>query len=75
MLIVNNGRIEFEMSHLEENRILDYKGILDRYSKIDCTLFYHVVSSPECGYEKNFGQGRIPKEFAAMSAVVHTLFL
>lgn len=68
MLVVNNGRVEFEMAHLEENKITEYKGILERYAKVDCTLFYHVVSSPECGYEAKFGKGRIPADFATMQA-------
>lgn len=68
MLIVNNGRIEFEISHLEEEKMTTYNKILDRYSNRASTLFYHVVSSPDCSYEEKFGKGRVPEEHRKMPA-------
>ena len=45
-----------------------FEGVIERYQSLSITLFHHVVSSPDCRYERKFGQGRVPDYVLRMSA-------
>lgn len=69
MLTINEkGGIQLSISHLLEDPPSDFAGILNRYKDRAISLFHHVVSSPECAYEKRFGLGRVPGGILAMTA-------
>ncbi len=50
------------VSHLIEKEMETFDEIIKRYDNLDIILFYHIVSSPNCRYEKYCGDGRIPDE-------------
>lgn len=62
-----DGQIIYENLHLGEEKIETYSGILNRLDKLDSNLFYNIVSSPQCRYEKNYGENRVRSEFREMS--------
>lgn len=68
MISILNGRLVFEGSHLLEDPIKDFDGIVARYRNFDVNLMLHVVSDPTCRYESRFGRGRIPPEIAGLDA-------
>jgi hypothetical protein len=62
-----NGSIQVAIGHLLEKPPETWEGIIERYSKLEITLFHHIVSAPDCRYEKKFGRGRVPDEVLALS--------
>ena len=56
------GNIQMSVSHLVEREMETFDEIIERYNKLDITLFYPIVSSPNCRYERRFGEGRIPND-------------
>ena len=64
--ITPNGSIQVEIRHLLDDVPTTWEGIIERYSKLNITLFHHLVSSPECRYEKLNGKGRVPDSVLAM---------
>lgn len=68
LTVTANGAIQFTISHLLEDVPTDLDGVIQRYKVLDPTLFHHVVSSPDCGYERKCGVGRVPPEFLVMDA-------
>ena len=67
LTVASNGSIEVAIRHLLENVPETFEGIVERYSKLDITLFHHIVSSPECRYERKFGRGRVPDSVRALN--------
>jgi len=65
--IALNGSIEVTIDHLMDDRPTTFEGVVDRYRKLDITLFHHIVSSPDCRYERKYGQGRVPDTVRTMS--------
>lgn len=63
------GSIEFSISHLLEEAPSTFEEVIKRYENLKITLFHHVVSSPDCRYERKFGSGRVPESVRRMSAV------
>lgn len=69
VLTVNDkGAIQLSISHLLEEAPADMPSVIERYKGLKVTLFHHVVSSPECGYERRFGKGRVPDAVLKLSA-------
>jgi hypothetical protein len=69
MLTVDSrGRPQLAVAHLFEMSPMQIDEIIERYTKLDGTLFHHIISSPSCRYEKGFGCGRVPTNIAVMSA-------
>lgn len=66
MIEIRNGNIEYSIGHLLHDKIETYPEIIDRLDKLETQLFYNIISSPECRYEKKFGE-RIKSEFKTMS--------
>ena len=56
MIEIRNGNIEYSIGHLVQDKIETYPEIIDRLDKLDTQLFYNIISSPECRYEKKFGE-------------------
>lgn len=69
MLQIRNGYVEYDTSHLVSDEILTYEQTIERLDKIEPKLFYNIVSSPDCRYEKYSGFGRIKSEFKEMNAL------
>ena len=69
MLTINDkGSIDLSISHLLEEVPITFKKMIERYQSLKITLFHHVVSSPDCRYERKFGQGRVPDSVLGMAA-------
>lgn len=62
------GRPQLNATHLFGDVPKTYQEVIDRYSGFEGRLFHHIVSSPQCNYEKRFGKGRIPVATAHLSA-------
>jgi len=68
MLIIRNGNIEYDISHLTSNKMTDYEEIIERYKNMSTRLFYNIVSAPNCKYENRLGTERINSEFKNMTS-------
>jgi hypothetical protein len=69
MLIINQkDQIEFNIDLLQSKTPTSMKETMQRYKDWDLNLFYHVVSSPTCRYERKFGKSRIPSNIAKLTA-------
>lgn len=69
MLTINqNGRMEMNIDHLLQATPKTLEDAVRRYSGLKLNLFYHVVSSPQCRYERRFGEGRVPASILGMDA-------
>lgn len=69
MLSINDkGSIELSISHLLEEKPTTFKQVIERYQGLPITLFHHVISSPDCRYERKFGRGRVPDKILGMPA-------
>jgi hypothetical protein len=63
-----DGSIGISVDHLLEDVPDKFDDIVERYKSLPVRLFFHVVSSPKCSYERKFGKGRVPELLAKMSA-------
>jgi len=69
MLIINQrDQIEFNIDLLQSETPTTMEETMQRYKDWDINLFYHVVSSPTCRYERRFGHDRIPAKIAKLTA-------
>ena len=68
LTIDDKGSIQLSISHLLEQAPTDFKSVVERYQSLTITLFYHVISSPDCHYERKFGRGRVPEGVLNMAA-------
>ncbi len=69
MLLINSkDQIEYDIDYLKNGEFKTLNDVINRYESSDMNLFYHVVSSPTCRYEKKFGKHRIAAEILKMSA-------
>lgn len=68
LTIKGNGQIQIAIDHLIEPELETFDEVIKRYSALQIKLFYHVVSSPTCRYEKGFGKGRVSETISNMSA-------
>lgn len=69
MLKINDkGSIELSISHLLEDIPTTFNGMIERYQSLKIKLFHHVVSSPDCRYERKFGRGRVPDSVLGMAS-------
>jgi len=69
MLLINSkDQIEYDINYLKKDKLNTLDDVIHRYESSDMNLFYHVVSSPTCRYEKNFGKYRLSAEIANMSS-------
>ncbi|MDB5343255.1 MAG: hypothetical protein JWP89_1632 [Schlesneria sp.] len=62
-----SGSIQVVIHHLLDEVPETFERVVERYSKLDITLFHHIVSSPNCRYECRFGRGRVPDAVLAMN--------
>lgn len=68
LLVTDKDRIEYDISHLKDDKLETLEDVVHRYESSDMKLFYHVVGSPSCRYEARFGKNRIPSAIMKMSA-------
>lgn len=68
MLVIDQGRPQLDIRNLLQKPPDNISEIISRYYNADATLFHHIVSSPDCRYEKKFGSGRIPTSTATMNS-------
>ena len=64
----DDGRPQMVTDHLKEAVPETFDQIKARYRDSDGLLFQHVISAPNCRYERGFGKGRVPDEVLAMGA-------
>ncbi len=69
MLLINSkDQIEYDINYLKNDEFTTLDDVIHRYESSNMNLFYHVVSSPTCRYEKKFGKHRLSAEISKMSA-------
>jgi len=68
MLEITNGNIEYTTSHLRVEEITTYDKVIERLENVNTQLFYNIISSPDCNYERGYGKGRIREEYREMNA-------
>ena len=69
MLLINSkDQIEYDIDYLKNEELKTLDDVIHRYESSNMNLFYHVVSSPTCRYEKKFGKNWLSVEILKMSA-------
>lgn len=59
MIKVDNYNLFYNTEHLLLPKPESYGEVIDRLDPLECKLFYNIISSPDCRYEKGFSEGRI----------------
>ena len=53
MLLINSkDQIEYDIDYLKNEELKTLDDVIHRYESSNMNLFYHVVNSPTCRYEK-----------------------
>lgn len=68
MITVDNFNLYYNTEHLRTPKPKTYGEVIQRIDAIHCRLFYNIISSPDCRYEKNFSEGRLQPHYKNMSA-------
>ena len=68
MITIEDYNLYYNTEHIIATKPKTIAEILNRLQKIDCTLFYNIVSSPTCRYEKKFSDGRIKEHYKYLGA-------
>ncbi len=69
MLLINSkDQIEYDIVYLKNDELTTLDDVIHRYESSSMNLFYHVVSSPTCRYERRFGKHRLSAEISKMTA-------
>ncbi|MGE6218949.1 hypothetical protein ACQKCH_03900 [Nubsella zeaxanthinifaciens] len=68
MISIENNNIYYNTEHLKLPKPKTFKEVIARLDQVDCKLFYNIISSPECRYEKKFAEGRIQPHYQFKTA-------
>lgn len=68
MISVNNYNLKYNTEHLLTPKPKTYSEIFDRLNTLECKLFYNIISSPECNYEKGISENRIKEHYKKLNA-------
>jgi len=68
MITVDKYNLFYNTEHLLSKRPETYPEIIARLEKLECRLFYNIISSPDCNYERKFSKGRIQEHYKNLSA-------
>lgn len=68
MITIEGYNLYYNTNHILEPKPKTYKDVINRLENIECKLFYNIISSPTCRYEKNFSKGRIKEHYKKMDA-------
>ncbi len=68
MITVDGYNLYYDTAHLLSPKPETYSEVIDRLEPLECNLFYNIVSSPDCRYEKRFADGRIKDHYKTMDA-------
>jgi len=68
MIAVKNNNLFYNTEHLRTSKPKSFDEVLERIDSIECQLFYNIISSPDCRYEKKFAEGRIQEHYKHLSA-------
>jgi len=66
MITVDGYNLYYTTDHLLTPKPKDYQEVIERLKTINSKLFYNVISSPACNYEKKFSEGRIDETYRTM---------
>jgi hypothetical protein len=68
MITVENYNLYYNTDHLLSPKPKTYEEVVNRLEPLKCKLFYNIISSPDCRYEKRFSEGRIKDHYKTMDA-------
>jgi hypothetical protein len=68
MITVDNYNLYYDTEHLLTPKPKTYEAVINRLDPIECKLFYNIISSPDCRYEKKFSEGRIKDHYKNLDA-------
>ena len=68
MITVDSYNLYYNTQHLLSPKPQSYEEIIKRLIPLECKLFYNIISSPSCRYEKRFAENRISNHFKNMDA-------
>lgn len=68
MITIENYNLYYNTEHLLSSKPKTYEEVIIRVDPIECRLFYNIISSPNCRYERYFSEGRIKDHFKNLDA-------
>ena len=68
MITVDNYNLYYDTEHLHTPKPETYEDVIKRLDPIECKLFYNIVSSPDCRYERNYSEERIKDHYKNLEA-------
>lgn len=68
MIKIDKYNLFYDTEHLLSPKPKTYSEVIARLSPLECKLFYNIISSPDCRYEKRFSEGRIKDHYKNLDA-------
>jgi hypothetical protein len=68
MIKIEGYNLTYNTDHLNSPKPTTYNQVVERLESLECKLFYNIISSPDCRYEKKFSENRIKDHYKNLDA-------
>ncbi len=68
MINIEGYNLIYNTEHLNSAKPTKYNEVVERLEYLECKLFYNIISSPDCRYEKRFSKDRIKDHYKSLDA-------
>ncbi len=68
MIKIEDYNLTYNTDHLNSPKPTTYSHVIERLESLECKLFYNIISSPDCRYEKKFSKDRIKDHYKNLDA-------